>query len=381
MKVTSVRAICLSRIHEPDRMWLTMNFRTIKADAALVVIKTDEGLIGIGEASPYGNPRLIADWVRRLEPILVGRDPRTPNLCPQPTGPQQPYDCAVAGIDCALWDLKGKIAGAPVARLLRSDALQEVPVYASGGCNYDWRDRPETMIEEVLGYRSLGYTSCKIRLGSWWAWDSVTPDRFLGLMRELCQEIDGGVHMIVDGNQRLSLDQAIAVGRGLTDMGIIWFEEPIDRSDLDGYLELQRQLEVPLAAGEGFRTLEQFMPFIERRAYDIVQPDVSETGITHGMQIAALAEHHGLDVVPHNWHNGLMTMANSHFVAALPRPRIVELCMIQGPLQWGIISDPPRIEAGCLRLSDQPGFGVSIHDGVEELFPYVEGDYFVSVTR
>lgn len=381
MRITGVRTLCLTRVHEPDRMWFTSNFRVIKADAVIVVVETDAGLVGIGEASPYGGPRLIENWVRRLEPGLVGADPDDPGLALSPHGRDRAYDCAVAGLDCALWDLRGKRMGAPVASLLNPGWPREIRVYASGGCDYDWRDRPESLIDEVLEYQRRGLTACKIRVGTRWEWDRVTPERFLDLVRTLRQAVGADMEIMVDGNCRLTLQEALVVGRGLDRLGITWFEEPIDRTDLDGYLALQREVEVPLSAGEGFATLEQFLPFIEARAYDIVQPDTALTGITEGLRIAAAAERSGLDTVPHSWHNGLMAMENAHYVAGLPRPRMLELCMIQGPLQWGLLADPPPISGDRLHLPDRPGFGVSIREGAAEEFPHVEGNYAIEVVR
>lgn len=362
-------------------MWFTSNFRTVKADAAIVVVETDEGLVGIGEASPYGQLGPIASWIRRLRPQLVGRDPGEGALAPSPHGRDRAYDCAVAGLDCALWDLRGKLAGKPVAALLNPEGPDQVRIYASGGCDYDWRGRPESLIDEVLGYQRRGLTACKIRIGTRWDWDGVTPDRFLKLVRALRDAAGPDMELMVDGNCRLTLEEALAVGHGLDELGITWFEEPIDRSDLAGYLTLQRELEVPLSAGEAFATLEQFQPFIDARAYDIVQPDVALTGITEGLRIAAAAEREGLDTIPHSWHNGLMAMENGHYVAGLPRPRILELCMIQGPLQWGLLADPPVISGDRLHLPAGPGFGVSIREGAAEEFPHVEGNYAIEVMR
>lgn len=381
MRVTGARTLCLSRVHESRRMWFTSNFRAIKADAAVVVLETDEGLVGIGEASPYGHPRLIESWVRRLEPHLVGADPAEPGVAPSPHGRDLAYDCAVAGIDCALWDLRGKLAGKPVAALLSPNWPHEVRIYASGGCDYDWRNRPQSLLAEVLGYQQQGLTACKIRIGTRWAWDGVTPDRFLDLVRDLREAVGPDMEIMVDGNCRLTIEEALAVGRGLSRFGITWFEEPIDREDLAGYLRLQDEVDVPLSAGEGFATLEQFLPFIEAHAYDIVQPDTALTGITEGCRIAAAAERNGLDTVPHSWHNGLMAMENAHYVAGLVRPRILEVCMIQGPLQWGMLADPPTISGDRLRIPDRPGLGVSIREGAAEEFPHVEGHYSIEVVR
>jgi L-alanine-DL-glutamate epimerase-like enolase superfamily enzyme len=114
VKITTVQTLCLSRLHERERMWATGTYRTIKADCAIVIMTTDEGLQGIGEACAYGVPTLIRSWVDWLAPTLVGHDPRDPRIVPHPNGRSAAFDCAVAGIDAALWDLKGKLEGKPV---------------------------------------------------------------------------------------------------------------------------------------------------------------------------------------------------------------------------------------------------------------------------
>ena len=94
-----------------------------------------------------------------------------------------------------------------------------------------------------------------------------------------------------------------------------------------------------------------------------------------------MADRYGVDVCPHSWHNGLMAMAHAHYVAALSNPRVLELCMIQGPLQWGILAEPPAIEEGWLVLPDRPGLGVELAEDLEERYPYIEGAYAIQVQR
>ncbi len=381
MKITGVETLCLSRLHEPERQWVTARTRTIKADCAIVVIHTDEGLDGIGEASAYGWPLLIRDWVNWLAPSLIGKDPRDPTIAPHPNGLSGAWDAAVGGIDCALWDLRGKIAGKPTAELLTERPLKKVRLYASSGCRYDWRKRPEQLIEEALEYIEQGYTAMKFRLGTEWTWDGVTVDRFLGLVRELVQAVDGRMELMLDGNCRLTEEQALPIARELDRLHFAWFEEPIPREQIDGYARLAAAVEMPITGGEGFHVLEQFRPYLDKKAYDIVQPDVGMSGITETMRIAQVAHSYGVDLCPHSWHNGLMAMAHAHLVAALPNPRVLELCMIQGPLQWGILKEPPVIEKGWLVLPDKPGFGVELAEDLEERFPYIEGAYWVQVQR
>lgn len=381
MKITKIETLKLSRMHELERQWVTSNQRIVKADCPVVVIHTDEGLTGIGEACAYGVPRLISEWVQWYAAELVGKDPTSPTLPPHPNGRNWGHDCAVAGIDCALWDLKGQIAGKRVADLLTDKPLDKVRLYVSSGCRYDWRIRPEQLIEEALEYIEQGFTAMKFRIGTEWRWDGVTVDRFLGLVRELHQTVAGRMELMLDGNQRLTEDEALTIAKELDRLEFTWFEEPIPQKDVDGYARLNAAVDMPITGGEQYTTLEQFRPYLEKKAYGIVQPDAGWAGITEVMRIAEMADQYGIHLCPHSWHNGLMCVESAHLVAALPKPHMLELCMIQGPLQWGILEQKPTIEQGHLLLPDRAGLGVKLGQDVQERFPYVEGNYAIVVER
>lgn len=269
----------------------------------------------------------------------------------------------------------------PTAQLINPQAAGRVRLYASSGCRYDWRIRPEQLIDEALDYIAKGYTAMKFRIGTEWAWDGITADRFLGLVRELAQAVDGRMELMLDGNCRLSEEQALPIALELDRLGFAWFEEPIPQTDVDGYARLNAAVGLPITGGEQYTTLEQFRPYLEKRAYSIVQPDAGWCGISEAMRIAEVADRYGVALCPHSWHNGLMAMANAHLVAALPNPHVLELCMIQGPLQWGVLAEPPAIEEGHLLLPARSGLGVTLTDDVRERFPYVEGHYAVIVER
>jgi L-alanine-DL-glutamate epimerase-like enolase superfamily enzyme len=278
--------------------------------------------------------------------------------------------------------LRGKIEGKRVSELLGGkDAASEVVLYASGGCRYDWRTHPEQLIEEVLGYCEAGYKAAKVRMGMEWAWDGVTIDRYLGLMGELMQTVKGRIEVMVDGNKRLNFDDALAISKGLDKLGIGWFEEPLPQEDIDGYARLNAAVDMPITGGESLTTLAQFRPYFEKHSYAIVQPDAGVCGISELVRIAEMAAQYNVDLNPHNWHNGLMTMANSHFVAATPNAHIQELCQHQGPLQWEILAEKPVMKDGKLFLPDKPGLGVELAEGLAEKFPYIEGHYAIEVQR
>ena len=383
MKIADVSTTLLSRMHEPEWQWQINNFRAVKADAAIVTITTDQDVVGIGEASPYGYPTLIAEQVTKLAPEITGLDPQQAlHLGLHPNGASLSYDCAVAAIDAALWDIRGKVEGKRVADLLKAEgALGSVRLYASGGCNYDWGNHPEALVEEVVGYQKEGFLACKVRIGTHWDWDNVTPARQIALLRDLRDAVGDDFELMLDGNCRLTEAEALAVGRGLDELHFTWFEEPIPKTDLAGYVRLNEAFDTPVTGGESWTTLEQFAPFLEVHAYSIAQPDVGTCGMTEAWRIVQAAARNGVDVCPHNWHNGLLTIIQANLVAALPHPHVLELCRHQGPLQWALLKDPPSIANGVLVLPSAPGYGVALATNLEEKYPYIEGDYRIDVYR
>ncbi len=381
MKITDIRTLCLSRAHEDERQWRSATFLVPKADCAIVLIDTDAGLKGIGEACSYGTPPQIAAAVDRLKTELVGRDP-SEDIAPTPVGLNPPVDTAVAGIDSALWDLRGKMANVPTCQLLTdAEPLTRIRLYASGGVNYDWEHNPETVVDEALSYIDGGFTAFKMRIGTHWPWAHVTVPRFLELIKEVTEAVGGRMELMLDGNQRLSEEEALTIAQALSDWNWTWFEEPIPQKDIDGYARLNAAVPIAVTGGEQYTTLAQFEPYLEKEAYAIVQQDVGWCGLTEGMKIARRAHEYGVPTCPHNWHNGLMAMANAHLVAALPTPRVLELNMFQGPLQWDILKKKPHIEDGHLHLPDAPGLGVELADDIEERFPYIEGGWGIKIER
>jgi L-alanine-DL-glutamate epimerase-like enolase superfamily enzyme len=383
VKITDVNALSLSRMHSLDEQWKCADFNSVKADASIVQVIVDNGLVGVAEASPYGMPSVIADNVEKIKVELIGKDPlEALHMGLHPNGHSLSYDCAIGGIDAALWDIKGKLEGKRVADLLRPEgALESVRLYASGGCNYDWRRHPETLVAEVADYQKQGFTASKIRVGTKWSWDGVTPKRLIELLSEVRQAVGDDFELMLDGNCRLTEEEALEVGRGLDKLHFTWFEEPIDRENMQGYVRLNQALDLPVTGGESFSTLEQIYPYIVSGAYEIAQPDVGISGITEVWRIVQAADRHGIHVCPHNWHNGVLTMVQANLVAAVPHPHVLELCRHQGPLQWDIVANPPEIVDGHLRLSREPGYGVVVADDLAERFPYVEGNWRLVFTR
>ena len=381
MKITDIRTLCLSRAHEPERQWATAGVRVPKADCAIAIVETDEGLCGIGEPSAYGDPPAIRTRVDQLKAALIGTDPAEASIA-MPGADTRADAIPVAGIDCALWDLKGKIAGRRVSELLAAPGhtpLERIRLYASAGVNYDWEKRPESVVDEAVEMADRGFTAFKMRIGTDWSWAGVTAERMVQLLAKVTGAVAGRMELMLDGNSRLDEEQALHVGRALDEMSWTWFEEPIPGAQIEGYARLNEALSIPVTGGESMHHLDQVQPYLADPAYAIVQVDAGVSGVTEGRRIGLAAHERGVPHCPHSWHNGLMAMANAALVAAHPAPRVLELNMAQGPLQWEILAEPPRIEDGHLILPDGPGFGVELADDLEQRFPFIDGPWAEAV--
>jgi L-alanine-DL-glutamate epimerase-like enolase superfamily enzyme len=200
-------------------------------------------------------------------------------------------------------------------------------------------------------------------------------------LREVRDAVGADFELMLDANCRLSEEEALEVGSGLDELNFAWFEEPIARADLDGYVRLNNAIRTPVTGGESWTTLEQFHPFLEAGAYSVAQLDVGTAGMTESWRIVEAATRFGVRVCPHNWHNGLLTMMQAHLVAALSDPHVLELCQLQGPLQWGLLLEPPTIHDGYLDLPDAPGYGVELAQDLSDKYPDIEGDYRIMVAR
>lgn len=385
MKITDICALSLSRRHEPEREWASATFQVRKADCSIVIVDTDEGMSGIGEASAYGVPPVIKEKVDAIKPRLVGKDPAAAlqEIATSAPGGTRDEAIPLAGIDCALWDLKGKMADKKVCDLLSDgrQPLDRVRLYASAGVSYDWDNHPESVVDEAVRLAEEGFTALKMRVGTEWSWSGVTPQRFIELLRKVHAAAGHRMEFMVDGNCRLQEVEALAIGEAMDEMAFSWFEEPIDSKNIDGYTRLNAALTVPVTGGEGLLTLDQIQPYLDQKAYSIVQVDAGVAGLSETWRVAVGAHEHGVRHCPHSWHNGLMAMAHVHMVAALSAPAVVELNVVQGPLQWEILQEKPTIEDGHLVIPDASGFGVELADDLEDRFPYIEGSWAEKVER
>jgi len=258
-------------------------------------------------------------------------------------GREGPGTMAMAAIDTALWDLRARRAGLPLYRLL-GGTPRPLDLYAAGGW-LSWS--AEQVIEEARAFAAAGYRAYKMRAGlPEWRQDVER----VGAVREA---LEPGVALMVDVNQAWSVEEALAAGRELEDLGLAWIEEPVDAQDMEGQARLARELRTPVAAGETLWGVRGFTALLAAGGVDVVQLDLMRCGgITPFLQIAAMVEAAGAPVASH-----MFTAAAAHLLAGMPCAQAAEhLPSWFDPL----FEQGPRIVDGRLLPGEGPGLGTTL---------------------
>ncbi|SDJ83795.1 L-talarate/galactarate dehydratase [Nonomuraea jiangxiensis] len=251
---------------------------------------------------------------------------------------------ALAAIDIALWDLKAKRAGLPLAKLLGAYRDSVRTYNTSGGFLH-------APIEEVKerATRSLaeGIGGIKIKVGQ--------PDMRADLRRlAAVREHLGDVPLMVDANQQWDRAAALRFGRAVEDFGLVWIEEPLDAYDAEGHARLAAALDTPIATGEMLSSVAEHVRLIEARAADVIQPDAPRVGgITSFLRLAALADHAGLQLAPH-----FAMEIHLHLAAAYPREPWVEHFEWLNPL----FDERLETRDGRMHVPDRPGLGFTLSE-------------------
>lgn len=334
-------------------------------------ISTDEGISGWGTAAFHGG-QITATIVETLREKISGRNPFDTEAIWQDLfrtgyriGNTGSHMAAIGGIDIALHDIKGKALNTPVYNLLGGKYRDRVPVYSS---LMERHLPPQKDVDKVQKRMAQGYSWIKLHTATGWGLGTGADGTIetVTALRQAC----GGykeLKILVDVNQAYTVDQALRIGRALTELEVSHFEEPIAPWDLDGYNQLQANLDVPLAAGEQEYNLWQFRDLIMRANLDILQPNITSCGgFTQGMKIAALAESFNKPLTCHNTDPMLMTAAHLQLWAVChgcvyPQEYFGE---DEHPLRdkTPVFKEPLPVVDGHIVIPDGPGLGVEIDE-------------------
>src|SRR5687768_3178711 len=306
----------------------------------LVAVDTDQGAIGYG----VGGGGIAGVHVVRsvLRELLVGR-----SVEPVEQRWQEMYEAtlafgrkglaimALSGVDLALWDLRGKLAGQPVAALLGGSVGKPIPTYATV-----WDTIPAALVGRNRAF--------KIHVGNA---AETTADKIERTVADARQLVGPGVQLMLDAWMKWTVPFTLAVACRIEPYDVAWIEEPLSPDDLDGYAELVRECPIPIAGGEHEFTATGFGDIIRRRLHHVLQPDVCWCGgMTELVKIYRLAHAQDLRVCPHRgaepW--GL------HAMAALDPDPLAE----SGRPWMTWVEGQPEIRDGTVRVAERPGFGV-----------------------
>jgi D-galactarolactone cycloisomerase len=336
--------------------------------SAWVRIHCDDGSFGIGEASPMqGGLASLGIIEHNLAPALIGEDPLDHAVLHDrllhsfiKLGPEGALSGALAAVDIALWDLKGKLLGQPIYKLLGGAWRTRLPFYASIGGN------GERSIDEVLRVVEARLkdkpAAVKIRFDN----DRTKPDidipGDIAKARAVRRLVGDGFPLAFDANNGYSVGGAIRVGRALEELCYWWFEEPVQHYHVKAMGEVAQKLDITVSAGEQTYTLSGLADLI-MAGVRMVQPDIVKMGgITGLARCVALANAHGVELVPHQTQPTIGHMANLHLAAS--QLHATKPCELNdpSPRMHAVFDNPPRAVDGLFHLLSEPGLGLQLNE-------------------
>jgi len=356
------------------------HYRGAERCVTLVRAESEDGVVGWGEAiSQFPEAALASKTLidQGFAPIVVGADPLDlerlwREMCRHAYwyGVEGIAAFAISAIDMALWDLKGKLLGQPVAKLLGGQLRDEVPAMAS--IIFDMDDLDWTL-GEFRGFVDAGYRIAKAGWG-------MSPDSLFGYdrekdiryVREVREAIGPDVSLVVDvPGARGPWDTPTAIRRlrELEEFDLRWVEQPLPPADLAGYARLREAVCTPIGAGEDEWSPETYKHVIESRGVDVLQLDPGRClGLTGCREVIAMIEAAGLKASAHSWSSALNTAASLAFLAISPCGDTLDHKPHENPLQHELVEDPWVQRDGMLALREQPGLGVTVREEIVDKY-------------
>ena len=258
---------------------------------------------------------------------------------------------AISAIDTCLWDLKARLLECSLLELLGQHRAS-IPAYGSGGfTSYSERQ----LIDQLTGWAAEGIRFVKMKIGR-------HPADDISRIRAVQKALNGKAQIFVDANGAYSRKQALHQAEQFAAMGVAWFEEPLNPDALDDFVTLRNASRVPIAGGECLTRRQSFQPWLEARAFDIVQPDVTKCGgLSEQRRIAWTAHQHGVRLIPHGWNTALGLASDLQLASAFADIDLVEY-LTGSPFIDDLAAGGFRLDAdGKLAIPCAPGLGVAVN--------------------
>jgi D-galactarolactone cycloisomerase len=367
LKISSVKTYLLRhRLTRPFGASVSVPL-SMTREALLVRIETDEGLVGWGETAPISGARGTID--DDLAPRLIGRNPlEYRRLWRELWGPNFGNGLAVGAVETAINDLRGKALNLSVAELFGGRLRDRVPVYVSALNYVEGLEIEEEYPKVAAAMVAQGHKAIKMRLGRY------AVKREADVAAKVRESVGPRIKLMADGNGAYTMGTALRMGGHRHELGFEFFEEPLPQApNYAGYDELRRKLQLPLAAGEVLDSRATAKYLIDRRAMDIIQPDVSLCGgLGEALFIAEMAALSGIACVPHCWGGDIVIAASIHLLSLLPDPHwglptdtpLLELDQSENPWRNGLATEAFDVGDGFIAVPTKPGLGIEVNDEV-----------------
>ncbi len=330
--------------------------------AGIVEVITDDGLTGWGEGTQVPGSGILADRV-------IGRDPFDAGAIGREMTQAGASMAQVSAVDIALFDLMGQAVGRPCHQLLGGAVRERVPAYASGLFLLSASEPVLGMEAEAAGYAEAGFPAVKMKIGH-------GPRTDAARVAAVRRAIGPDTLLAVDANCAYDRGTALESIRSIEEHDIYWYEEPVPPTEVQAYREIRAGSGLRIAGGEALEGLSAFRDLISKRALDIVQPDISIAGgFTVCRQVEALANAHGVQVLPHMWGTSIRLAATLHWQATIPdapglfpEPCLLEFDMTENALRTDLARERFHLVDGAVAVPSGPGLGIDIDREVLERY-------------
>ena len=364
MKISDVRTVIVGN---PWNNWI------------FVVVETDDGLIGVGEATGGSEtqPRVAA--IQEIKHLVIGIDPRNVHEIFHKLYLTAflKVTQAMAGIEMACWDILGKSLGVPVYSLLGGKVRDNVRVYANGW--YSGERTPDGFAEKASEVVAKGYTALKFDPfgDAHMQMSRKETNEVKSLIGAVREAVGDDVDILIEAHDRFSTYAAIEIGNWLKDYDVTWFETPVLSTDVSALVEVARRIPVRMIAGERMHAIHEFGEFLSHNVTDVINPEpLGVGGIWRSLQIAGIAEAHHAEIALHNAESPFKTMVALHIDAVTPNVFIQE-CFDDFLEPWvpEVLNGFLRVENGYLQMPDAPGIGVELNEDEARKHPYGRSNF------
>lgn len=360
LKITGVKSIVAQNLH--------------------VRIFTDQGIFGDGEAvdSISGGQAIVA----AMERSLIGRDPlnveaiwesiRTGGIFAGAQGGQ--FVTGLTAVEIALWDLTGKAVGLPIYQLLGGKTRERIRVYCDSGAESRTDPRAKEFIAQII---DNGFTAAKIDIddgASRNRWDRVNwtasngeIDEMLDKVSFMRESLPKRIDLAVDMHGRYDVGTGKRVARELEPFRLLWLEEPVPPDNVDAMRDVRESTHTPICCGENIFLRHGFRPLFEKKAVDIIMPDVQKVGgLMEARKIADMAHTYYIPMAPHCQASPIGSMATCHVMAAIPNALVLEWHWghpAERTVRWkNYVKEGDIIQKGWITVPDKPGIGVEMNE-------------------